>query len=184
MKELVLGGARSGKSAFAERRARASGQTVVCVVTATAGDEEMLQRITAHRARRPADWTVVEESWALASTLEHLATARTCLLVDCLTLWLSNLLFPGAMPRAARRVSDDFEHERAALLSCLPQLPGQVILVANEVGLGIVPLGAETRRFCDEAGRLNQELAQCCDHVTLMAAGLPLTLKHKTPGVA
>ena len=179
MKELVLGGARSGKSAYAERCAHADGQAVICLVTAAAGDAEMAQRIAAHRARRPAHWNVVEEPVALAAALERVAGPQTCVVVDCLTLWLSNVLFPEAQP-ARHAVAADFERERAALLEVLPRLPGRLILVANEVGLGIVPLGADTRRFCDEAGRLNQELARRCDRVTFLAAGLPLVLK--SPG--
>jgi adenosylcobinamide kinase / adenosylcobinamide-phosphate guanylyltransferase len=182
MKELVLGGARSGKSAYAEGRAQASKRAVVCLVTATAGDEEMARRIAMHRARRPAGWVVVEEPFALAVSLERLATAQTCVVVDCLTLWLSNMLFPGAVPDARQPITQDFARERAALLECLPRLPGQVIFVANEVGLGVVPLGADTRRFCDEAGRLNQDIARLCDRVIFMAAGLPLVLK--SPSVA
>ena len=177
MKTLVLGGARSGKSAFAENCARESGRSVTCVVTATAGDDEMAQRITVHRARRPADWRTVEESFALAKTLERLATPQSCIIVDCLTLWLSNLLFPQSLPGAVNREALHYETERDALLECMPRLPGQVIFVANEVGLGIVPLGADTRRFCDEAGRLNQAIAARCDRVVFLAAGLPLTLK-------
>lgn len=180
MKEIILGGVRSGKSAHAEHCARTSGAAVVVIATATAGDEEMAQRIARHRALRPAGWKVVEEPFALAAALRKYAASETCVVVDCLTLWLSNLLFPGAWLPGKHGAA--FDEERAALLDCLPQLPGRVIFVANEVGLGIVPLGADTRRFCDEAGRLNQDLAHCCDRVTFMAAGLPLTLK--SPSVA
>ena len=165
MKELVLGGARSGKSAYAQRRATASGLSVTVVVTGSAGDDEMAERIAHHRAARPAEWRVVEAPRALAAALREAAAPGRCLIVDCLTLWLVNV------------IDGDFAVEREALLDLLPTLPGEVIFVANEIGLGIVPLGAETRRFRDEAGRLNQDLAATCERVTFVAAGLPLALK-------
>ena len=164
--ELILGGARSGKSALAELRARDSGLAVTYVATATAGDAEMQQRIAHHRQRRPAHWLTMEEPRALAATLRAEAAPDRCLLVDCLTLWLSNLLLgPGLEP------------ERQSLLDTLPTLPGQVILVSNEVGWGIVPMNELARRFADEQGRLNQAVAARCPRVTLVAAGLPLVLK-------
>jgi adenosylcobinamide kinase/adenosylcobinamide-phosphate guanylyltransferase len=165
MKELVLGGARSGKSAYAQRRAAAFGLPVTTIVTATAGDTEMAARIAHHRASRPADWRTVEAPRALAAALRTEAAPGRCLIVDCLTLWLMNV------------IDADFAAERQALLDALPRLPGEVLFVANEIGLGIVPLGAETRRFRDEAGRLNQDLAAACERVTFVAAGLPLVLK-------
>lgn len=167
MKDLLLGGARSGKSALAERLAEASGLTVTYVATATAGDAEMAERIAHHRARRPPGWGVVEEPVHLAAALQSAAGAKRCLVVDCLTLWLTNLLADEAL----------FQRERAALLDTLPELPGRIILVSNEVGMGIVPLGELSRRFCDEAGRLHQALAPLCDRVAFVAAGLPLMLK-------
>lgn len=169
MKELILGGARSGKSALAQQRAMASAKPVLFVATATAGDAEMAARIERHRRDRPAGWTVIEEPLALADVLLTQAAAQCCVLVDCLTLWLSNLLAESD----AR-----LEQECQALLTALPELPGDIIFVSNEVGMGIVPMGALSRRFCDEAGRLHQALAQCCDRVTFVAAGLPLTLKQ------
>lgn len=167
MRELILGGARSGKSALAEQRAAASGQAVTFVATAEAGDAEMAARIAAHRERRPAHWTTVEAPRELAAALRAHAGPGRLLLVDCLTLWLANL------------VADDtaLEHERAALLAALPALAGEIVLVSNEVGLGIVPDNPLGRRFRDAAGRLNQEVAGACERVTLVAAGLPLTLK-------
>jgi adenosylcobinamide kinase/adenosylcobinamide-phosphate guanylyltransferase len=165
MKELVLGGARSGKSGYAQRRAAASGLPVTVIVTGTAGDAEMAERIAHHREARPAEWRVVEAPRALAAALHAEAAPGRFLIVDCLTLWLMNLT--GA----------DFAAERQALLEVLPDLPGEVLFVANEIGLGIVPLGEETRRFRDEAGRLNQDLAAACERVTFVAAGLPLPLK-------
>lgn len=165
MKELVLGGARSGKSAYAQRRAAASGLPVTVIVTGTAGDAEMAGRIAHHRAARPAEWRVVEAPRTLAAALRVEAAPGRFLIVDCLTLWLMNVI--GA----------DFAAERQALLEALPDLPGEVLFVANEIGLGIVPLGEETRRFRDEAGRLNQDLAAACERATFVAAGLPLPLK-------
>lgn len=171
MVELILGGARSGKSALAEQRARDSGLEVCYLATATAGDGEMATRIAHHRAQRPAHWRTVEEPRALATVLQREAARDRLLLVDCLTLWLSNLLAEESLGDAG------FEAERAALLAALPQLPGRVILVSNEVGLGIVPMGALSRRFCDEAGRLHQALAPLCERVTFVTAGLPMALK-------
>jgi adenosylcobinamide kinase/adenosylcobinamide-phosphate guanylyltransferase len=168
MHTLILGGARSGKSALAERLASSSAREVVYLATAQALDEEMAARIAHHRARRPAQWQCVEAPLALADALRAHARSDTCVLVDCLTLWLSNLL---AQPAAV------LERERDALLSTLPQLPGDVLLVSNEVGLGIVPLGELTRRFVDEAGRLHQALGAQCDRVLFVAAGWPLALK-------
>lgn len=167
MKELILGGARSGKSALAERLAGESGLAVTYVATATAGDAEMAARIAHHQARRPAAWAVAEEPIALADCLQRHASSDRCLLVDCLTLWLTNIFAD----------EETFRRERAALIDILPALPGRVILVSNEVGMGIVPLGELSRRFVDEAGRLHQELAALCDRAVFVAAGLPLVLK-------
>jgi len=169
MHTLILGGARSGKSALAERIAMESGRDVVYIATAQAGDAEMHERIEHHRSRRPAHWVSVEEPFALAMSLRNHVGNERCVLVDCLTLWLSNLI---ADPDQAR-----FERERDALLDVLPTLPGEIVLVSNEVGLGIVPMGALTRRFVDEAGRLHQAIARRCDRVLFVAAGLPLALK-------
>ncbi len=165
---LILGGARSGKSRFAETLARQSGQPVCYIATAHAGDAEMAARIAHHRARRPPEWAFAHAPLQLAECLQQEAAEGRILLVDCLTLWLTNLLLQDEACLA--RESD-------ALLACLPHLPGQVILVSNEVGSGIVPLGALSRRFVDEAGRLHQQLAAQCARVVLVVAGLPLYLK-------
>ena len=168
MRELILGGARSGKSAMAEKLAAESGLEVVYIATAEARDGEMCERIAHHRVRRPEHWHCIEEPLQLAATLQQQAAENRCLLVDCLTLWLSNLLSS----------SDElFERERQALLEVLTQLPGRIIFVSNEVGLGIVPMGELTRRFCDESGRLHQAVASACDRVTFVTAGLPMILK-------
>jgi len=169
MRELILGGVRSGKSALAEQRAQESGLPVTYIATATAGDEEMAARIAHHRQRRPGAWRIIEEPLHLAAALRESAVADQLIIVDCLTLWLTNLLLAEDASLSGR--------EQNALLELLPSLPGQIVLVSNEVGLGIVPLGELSRRFADEAGRLHQQLATRCEQVTFVAAGLPLTLK-------
>ncbi len=169
MKTLILGGVRSGKSRLAERLARESGRPVTYIATATAGDAEMTERIAAHRARRPANWAVIETPLALAAALQAHARADGCLIVDCLTLWLTNLLLVDDAAALGR--------ERQALLDALGDLPGDILLVGNETGMGIVPLGELTRRYCDAAGWLHQDIAAHCDRVLLTVAGLPLALK-------
>lgn len=171
MRELILGGARSGKSGHAERLAVASGLDVAYIATAQARDEEMALRIEHHRRRRPDHWQLVEEPLELAAAMEHHASPKRCLLIDCLTLWLSNLLAGEPTDEAA------FARRRTEFLELLPTLPGRVILVSNEVGLGIVPLGELSRRFCDESGRLHQAVAERCERVTFITAGLPMSLK-------
>ncbi|SFM90946.1 bifunctional adenosylcobinamide kinase/adenosylcobinamide-phosphate guanylyltransferase [Rugamonas rubra] len=177
---LVFGGARSGKSAHAERLATQSGKEVIYLATARAGDGEMATRIAHHRDQRPAVWPTVEEPLALADTLQRLSTPANLILVDCLTLWLTNLMFSegGDYPDVGDiALPARFHRERARLLELLPALPGDVVFVSNEVGMGIVPYGAISRCFTDEAGRLNQAVAAVCDRVTFVAAGLPLHLK-------
>lgn len=163
---LVLGGARSGKSAYAEALV-ARADTPVYLATAEAGDGEMAERIRLHRARRGPHWTTVEEPLDLAGRLAALAAPGRAVLVDCLTLWLSNLIGAGRNLDAAG----------TGLVRALPALIGPVVFVANEVGLGIVPDNALARAFRDAAGRLNQEIAAAADRVVFVAAGLPLTLK-------
>ena len=169
MLELILGGARSGKSRFAERLAADSGLAVTYIATSQPLDGEMTERIAHHRERRPAHWTLVEEPLQLARVLRAQAAAERCLLVDCLTLWLTNLLMLDDAARLAE--------ERDALLECLDGLPGRILLVSNETGLGVVPLGELTRRYVDEAGWLHQTVAERAQRVTFMVAGLPMTLK-------
>lgn len=177
--ELILGGARSGKSRLAQSRAEADGRAVTVIATAEALDEEMAQRIARHRAERPGHWRTVEAPRGLASALRAEAAAGRCLVVDCLTLWLANLLGEA---EAVQELHDAahlpaLATEREALLAALPTLPGRILLVANEVGLGLVPETPLGRLFRDEAGRLNQQLAALCQRVTFVAAGLPLELK-------
>lgn len=169
MAELILGGARSGKSRLAERQAADSGLAVVYIATSQPLDGEMNARVAHHRARRPDHWGLVEEPVELARVLREHASAGTCLLVDCLTLWLTNLLMLEDDARLAA--------ERDALLACIAELPGRVLLVSNETGLGVVPLGELTRRYVDEAGWLHQALAERCTRVTFTVAGMPMLLK-------
>jgi adenosylcobinamide kinase/adenosylcobinamide-phosphate guanylyltransferase len=170
---FVLGGARSGKSAHAEQLASASGRPVTYLATArVTGDAEFAARIGHHRARRPAHWHLREAPVDLAGALAQVDAPGHCVVIDCLTLWLANLLCPadGAPdPGYAARV-DAFE-------AALRNAAGKVIVVSNEIGLGVVPLGAATRRYVDELGRLNQRVAAASTTATLMVAGLPLALK-------
>lgn len=168
-KTLILGGVRSGKSRLAERLALESRLPVTYIATATGDDAEMRARIAAHQERRPDHWQVVEEPLQLASVITQHAREERCLLVDCLTLWLTNWLLH---PETTR-----LDAERAAFLSALSQAAGKLILVSNETNMGVIPMGELSRRYCDEAGQLHQAVAQCCDQVVLTAAGLPLVLK-------
>jgi adenosylcobinamide kinase/adenosylcobinamide-phosphate guanylyltransferase len=175
---LIIGGARSGKSAYAEQLAARAGKPVVYIATAAAGDSEMAERIAQHRQRRDPDWITVEEPIALGAAIARHAGALV--LVDCLTVWLSNLLFSQhtEFPEVgAIDAPPAFEQQRAGLLQAVEQASGDLILVSNEVGLGVVPLGAVSRWFVDQSGRLNQALAARCERVVFMAAGLPLALK-------
>ena len=164
-----MGGARSGKSRLAEKLAADSGCAVTYIATSQPLDGEMNERVRHHRERRPPHWALIEEPIELARVLRENARVDTCLLVDCLTLWLTNLL----MLENPQRLTE----ERDALLQCLGELPGEILFVSNETGMGVVPLGELTRRFVDEAGWLHQALAERCQRVVLTVAGLPLTLK-------
>jgi len=164
---LVLGGARSGKSRHAEALVEAAAPAGLYVATAEPLDAEMCARIDHHRARRGARWTTIEEPLALAPLLAAEARPGRPILVDCLTLWLSNLMHAGRDPDA----------EIAGLIAALETLRGPAVLVANEVGLGIVPENALVRAFRDHAGRLNREIAAAADRVVFIAAGVPLVLK-------
>jgi adenosylcobinamide kinase / adenosylcobinamide-phosphate guanylyltransferase len=177
---LVLGGARSGKSRHAESQAEESGLEVIYIATAHGGDAEMAERIARHRRSRPAHWQTVEAPLLLAAAIERHAKPGRVILVDCLTLWLSNLLFSDArdFPETGNiTLPPLFHQQRAALLEVLDDSPADVILVSNEVGMGIVPMGAVSRCFADEQGRLNQALATGCDRVVFVTAGLPMMLK-------
>lgn len=164
---LVLGGARSGKSRFAQGRAEALPGELVYLATAQAFDDEMRERIALHRADRGARWSTVEAPLDLAGMITACSTPDKVVLVDCLTLWASNLMLAERDTAAAT----------AGLVRAVSRAQGPVILVANEVGLGIVPDNALARRFRDVAGEINQAVAGSVDGVIFVAAGLPLVLK-------
>lgn len=184
---LVLGGARSGKSHHAEQLALQCAGPVTYVATAGEGDEEMQLSVALHRARRPEHWGLVEEPVRLAEALYTHAQHGGCVLVDCLTLWLNNLLFSEhhEYPDTGLITPPEaWTTEIDALLTALPLLPGEVILVSNEIGLGVVPMGAVTRFYVDELGRLNQRLAALADNVHLLVAGIPMVVKGPALGTS
>jgi adenosylcobinamide kinase / adenosylcobinamide-phosphate guanylyltransferase len=172
MMTLVLGGARSGKSRIAQELASAAQLPVVYIATATALDEEMAARIEHHQHNRPREWRLRECPLDLATALQEETQQSQTILVDCLTLWLNNQIFEYP--------EQDFSALFDTLVNSLNTNNANVIFVANEVGLGIIPLGEVNRKFVDEAGRLNQQLARIADKVLFVAAGLPLTLKDTT----
>ncbi len=174
MQHLILGGARSGKSRYAEQCAIATSKAVIYIATGTAGDPEMQTRIAMHKQSRPSHWQTIEEPILLADTLQHYAETPYCIIVDCLTLWLSNILFDAQ----GRYQEEIFKQQKQALLTLLPKISTETLFVSNEVGSGIVPINSMSRRFVDEAGRLHQQLAQLCTQVTLVTAGIPQILKH------
>lgn len=182
--ELILGGQKSGKSRRAELLARqwlgqGADHRAVLIATAQPWDEEMRARIARHqadRAERVPGMVTVEEPLALAQAIAAHSSLQTLLVVDCLTLWLTNLLMPVKLESNQPPVHMDTA-QIAPLLIAIENAPGPVVLVGNEIGLGVIPLGAEVRAFVDALGQLNQAVAQACQRVTLMAAGLPLTLK-------
>lgn len=167
---LVLGGAASGKSAFAERLAGASGRHLVYIATAQALDEEMRVKIVAHQARRGAGWTTVEAPLDLTAALAD-ADASSAVLIDCATLWLSNHLMKGS----------DLATEETRLLKAIHACAAPVVVVSNETGQGIVPATHEGRHFRNAQGRLNQSLAARAGLVVVVMAGLPLVLKGQLP---
>src|SRR4051812_30660483 len=167
---LVLGGARSGKSAFAEQLVQRSALRPVYLATATSGDDEMRSRIAHHRSRRGEAWRTVEEPLELTQTLRRETAADCAVLVDCLTLWLSNIMHAGR----------DIETETADLTEWLRHAPHPVVLVSNEIGLGLVPEPPLGRSFRDAQGRLNRAVAGCVANVVFVAAGLPLWLKGQS----
>ena len=199
--ELILGGQRSGKSRRAELLARewlaqSPQHKAVLIATGQPWDDEMRERIARHqldRAERVPGMTTVEEPLALAEAISRSSDEDTLVVVDCLTLWLTNLLMPAESPETAQKapkttkngqISDEKmaesqypRAEAAMVLIAIEKAAGPVILVGNEIGLGVIPMGRETRAFVDALGQLNQQVAATCQCVTLMAAGLPLTLK-------
>lgn len=164
---LVLGGARSGKSAFAEQRATAHEQDRLYIATAEARDDEMRIRVAEHRKRRGDSWRTIEEPIRLPQILRGQCAANRFVLVDCITLWISNLMLS----------SEDVGSALAELCELVPRLEGSVAFVSNEVGQGIVPANDLARRFRDEAGFANQKIAAACEEVYLLVAGLPLKIK-------
>ncbi len=169
MIQLILGGARSGKSRLAEQTAKDSGLSVTYIATAQALDTEMQERIHHHQKQRPADWQVIEEPYSLAERLQQIDAADQLILVDCLTLWMTNLLMHEDQNLQTT--------ECQKLLDVLPGLQSQLILVSNETGLGVVPMGEISRKFVDESGRLHQQLGQIADKVVFCVAGFPMILK-------
>lgn len=189
--ELILGGQKSGKSRRAELLARtwlaqSAQHKATLIATGQAGDEEMRQRIARHqreRAERVPGLQTVEEPRRLAEAIAAHSRPDTLLVVDCLTLWLTNWLMPfepatAETSESNRPLAPDLSSPIAMLLGAIRSAPGPLVLVGNEIGLGVIPLGREVRAFVDALGRLNQDVAQTCQRVTLMAAGLPLTLKE------
>ncbi len=184
---LILGGARSGKSTYAEKLAADSNLPVTYIATAQVYDDEFKQRVQQHKDRRPKNWQLVEAPHYLANAtgLKHSSASpqpnnhatygasKNCIIVDCLTLWLAQCICPECAPPEGV----DWVLEREKFLNILPKLQGEIILVSNEVGMGIVPLGEINRQFQDEQGRLNQAVAALADEVVFVAAGLPLKLK-------
>ena len=199
MRTFLLGGARSGKSSLAARWAAERSQSVCCVVTATASDDEMVARIDAHRRERPQHWRLREEPRRLSAAVEEESRTGDLLLIDCLTLWTANCLWPPVSTAAATSTAapaatsttaatsappDDFQPdlpgwhaERDAFLASVRTTSSEIIIVSNEVGTSLVPENAAARLFRDEQGRLNQLVAAACDAVFLVTAGLPLRLK-------
>ena len=192
--EFILGGQKSGKSRRAELLARdwlaqSTGHKAVLIATAQAWDEEMGERIARHqadRAQRVPGMSTLEEPLALAEAISLCSAPQTLVVVDCLTLWLTNLLMPASSiesadnraKTASKEVAGRFvQAQQALLLSAIQKAVGPVVLVGNEIGLGVIPLGREVRAFVDALGCLNQEVADVCERVTLMAAGQSLVLK-------
>jgi adenosylcobinamide kinase / adenosylcobinamide-phosphate guanylyltransferase len=166
---LIIGGARAGKSGYGEQRAKEMGDRLVYLATAEAKDEEMSQRIAEHRKRRDDRWTTIEEPIEIRAALMGLRGKTDCVLMDCLTLWISNLLISHDKSYAEEKVKE--------LIRNFPDLGFHLLLVANEVGWGIVPENALGREFRDIAGWTNQQLAGAADEVILMVAGIPMTVK-------
>jgi len=173
VKALVLGGVKSGKSRYAERLASQSTYPVTVIATALALDDEMRQRIVRHKADRPDHWALLEVPLLLSETLQSLSTqsnVKHCVIIDCLTLWLSQLCSADASPEA-------LELQRQLMIKAVREFNGDLIMVSNETNMGVTPMGELSRLFCDQAGLLHQALAEVCDNVTLVVAGLPHELK-------
>lgn len=170
MKTLILGGARSGKSRYAEQLVLQSPLQAVYIATATANDPEMAKRIKQHQQRRGVQWQNIEEPIKLIETLTKTVNSKNYILVDCLTLWLTNLLLD-------LNLKSNIEKQISTLCDYVASVTENIIFVSNEVGLGIVPMGELSRQFCDLTGLLHQQLAQQCDQVIFMVAGIPQIIK-------
>jgi len=168
-KTLVLGGVKSGKSLLAEQLASQTESEIIYIATATAGDKAMQQRIEAHKKQRPSQWLTVEAPIQLAKAIEQHSLPSNCILVDCLTLWLTNLLMADD--------NDLLEQEIEALITTFSTMSGKIILVSNETNMGVMPLGELSRQYCDQIGILHQRIASLADRVILTVAGLPHVLK-------
>lgn len=176
MKTLLLGGVKSGKSRYAEQLATESGKQVTVIATAMAGDAEMTARIERHRLSRPAEWHVLEEPLDVAGALTQVQSnhqepsTSPCVVIDCLTLWMTQLLCSG-------RSSDAIDGAIHDCIEAVSAFHGDLIIVSNETNMGVMPMDALSRQYCDRMGRLHQTLTRHVERVTLMVAGLPLTVK-------
>lgn len=166
--ELILGGVKSGKTRYGMQRAMQGRQQIIYVATAQARDDEMRARIRRHRDDRPDDWLLIEEPIALSDVLKSHDSVEHCFIVDCLTLWMSNLL---------EQKDAVMDNQIDQFLNTLNQVDARVIMISNETSMGVVPLGSLTRRYCDAIGLLHQSAGQLCNRVTLMVAGLPIQVK-------
>ncbi|WP_290700310.1 bifunctional adenosylcobinamide kinase/adenosylcobinamide-phosphate guanylyltransferase [Amphritea sp.] len=164
---FIIGGARSGKSSYAESLAKNNDSDVIYIATAQAYDDEMQGRIEQHKQQRPGEWPTFEEPLEISNVINNESYSHNCLLIDCLTLWLTNLLC----------ADKNIAGYKQQLLDALNNAKGDIILVSNETGMGVVPMGELTRRYCDEAGWLHQEVAALADQVVLMVAGIPVVIK-------
>ncbi|MBO66833.1 MAG: bifunctional adenosylcobinamide kinase/adenosylcobinamide-phosphate guanylyltransferase [Acidiferrobacteraceae bacterium] len=169
MMTLILGGVRSGKTRLAEKIATETGLPVVYLATANAGDIEMSYRINKHKERRDSNWLTIEEEINLASAIQEYSVKGNAVIVDCLTLWMTNLLL--------QLTDRDIKSQQARLIETLRTLESPVFIVSNETNLGIIPIDALSRRFCDEIGVLHQQLGQIADEVIFMVAGIPHLIK-------
>ncbi len=177
MKTLLIGGARSGKSSMAAGWALGRSSDVCCLVTATASDPEMTRRIAAHRSERPSHWAVREEPLHLGCAVREESHPGTLLLIDCLSLWTANCLWPASSASDGQPDLQGWRREKDDFVAALRLSRCDLIIVSNEVGTGIVPANAAARLFRDEHGWLNQVVASACDEVFLVTAGLPLRIK-------
>ena len=176
MKQLILGGIRSGKSRYAEKAAKATGKPVTYIATAQNNDPEMQRRIATHQLRRPSDWQLIEEPITLSNALNQSASKEACILVDCLALWLNNLYYfqPEKSEIDTAAIIGQLCNE---VVESISEFPGDIVLVTNEIGLGIIPDNKLAREYGDRLGELNQAVASICDRVVFCIAGIPKIIK-------